>query len=71
MRIVFARETFIAGHVTVIAGSHWSADDPLVKAHKDLFTDDLSFGISSTTPVEQATAGPGERRTRASHRASD
>jgi len=70
MDIVFARETFISGHVTVVAGSHWSADDPLVKAHRELFTDDLRYGMSSSTgpvesgEVEQATAGPGERRTR-------
>ena len=71
MRIVFARSTFISGHVTVVAGSHWSADDPLVRSHPGLFTDDLTFGMSSSTgelppsrPVEQATAAPGERRTR-------
>lgn len=66
MQIVFARETFIAGHITVIAGSHWPADDPLVVAHKKLFTDDPTFGMSSSAPVapvvEQATAAPGEKR---------
>ena len=69
MDIVFARETFIAGHVTVVAGSHWPADDPIVRSFKNLFTDDPSFGMSySVTPkpaaVEQATAAPGEKRTR-------
>jgi len=71
MDIVFARETFIAGHVTVIAGSHWPITDPVVKAHRDLFTDDPSFGLSTSAPVkqpekavEQTTAAPGEKRTR-------
>ena len=69
MDIVFARETFIAGHVTVIAGSHWPADDPIVKSFGGLFTDDPSFGLSySVAPkaavVEEATAAPGEKRTR-------
>jgi len=67
MQIMFARETFIVGHITVVAGSHWPADDPIVKAHRELFTDDPAFGLSFSTPpkgVEQATAAPGEKRTR-------
>ncbi len=75
MRIVFARDTFISGHVVVVAGSHWNASDPLVQSHPALFTDDLTFGMSSSTgpvehterterKVEQTTAAPGERRTR-------
>ena len=50
-------------------GTHWSADDPVVKAHPDLFSDDPRWGMAYSIepegwndPVEQATAAPGERR---------
>ena len=65
--------------VFVRLGSHWDADDPIVKAFPSLFTDDPGVGISSSVPpphvvdrviigpeappVEQATAAPGEKRT--------
>lgn len=64
--------------VFVRLGSHWDADDPIVKAFPSLFTDDPGVGISTsvppphvvdrviigpeTPPVEQATAAPGEKR---------
>lgn len=56
--------------VGVQEGSHWSADDPIVQAHPDLFSDDARFGMlfsrplqpDDYPPVEQATAAPGERR---------
>lgn len=69
MQIVFARETFVAGHIAVVAGSHWPADDPVVLAHKALFTDDPRYGLSYSrppkedAPAESATAVPGEKRT--------
>lgn len=50
-------------------GSHWPADDPLVLAHPDLFSEDPRYGMSYSVPqrdeppLEQMTAGPGERRT--------
>ena len=50
-------------------GTHWSADDPVVKAHPDLFSEDPRWGLAYSVepegwdaPVEQATAAPGERR---------
>lgn len=49
----------------VYRGSHWSADDPLVQAHPDLFSSDPTIGLSfsgSEPPAETATAVPGERR---------
>jgi len=50
-------------------GSHWPADDPVVKAHPDLFSTDARYGLAYSVepdgwdaPVEQATAAPGEKR---------
>ena len=52
-------------------GTHWSADDPVVAAHPDLFDEDPRWGLAYSVeppgfrdepPVEQATAAPGERR---------
>ena len=55
---------------TVVKGSHWSADDPVVKAHPEMFSADPRWGLAYSVepegwdaPVEQATAAPGERRT--------
>jgi hypothetical protein len=55
--------------VRVIKGTHWPATDPIVRARPELFTDDPRFGMLYTVepdgydaPIEQATAGPGERR---------
>lgn len=75
MDVVYARA---AGFVTtpdggrhnVAPGSHWPADDPVVKAQPDLFSRDARFGLTFSVkpaelaepPVEQATAAPGERR---------
>jgi len=30
---------------TVHMGSHWLADDPLVRAHPELFTEDCRYGL--------------------------
>ncbi len=75
IRAVFAKDTASfplphGGSITVRKGSHWSADDPIVAEHPELFTTDPRYGLSYTTPppemsdppVEQATAAPGERR---------
>lgn len=48
----------------IVRGSAWDASDPLVKAHPGVFTSDAGRHVHRTqTPVEQATAAPGERRT--------
>jgi hypothetical protein len=81
MEVVYATETAAldapdGGSVLVRKGTHWPADDPLVRAHPQLFTTDPRYGLSWTgpppaemaqapggqPPVEQATAAPGEQR---------
>lgn len=75
IRAVFAKETVSlltaqGFPIVVRKGEHWPADDPVVQANPDLFTDDPRYGLSFSTPppemaeapVEQATAAPGERR---------
>jgi hypothetical protein len=77
MDVVYAIETASmttpdGGSVLVRKGSHWPADDPLVKANPQWFAADPRYGLSwsgpppaemSQPPVEQATAAPGEQRT--------
>jgi hypothetical protein len=47
---VFAKAMTVADDagypVTVQGGSHWLADDPLVLARPDLFTEDCRYGLS-------------------------
>ena len=56
------------GRWNVQGGQHWPADDPVVLAKPDMFSPDARWGITYSaapadeTPVEQATAGPGEKR---------
>lgn len=64
------------GQQLIRHGTHWPADDPLVRANPGLFAADARYGLSWTgdppaamryppgadVPVEQATANPGERR---------
>jgi hypothetical protein len=58
------------GRWNVQGGQHWPADDPVVKAAPDAFSADARYGVSfsappaelADAPVEQATAGPGEKR---------
>lgn len=52
------------GRVRLSEGDLWAADDPFVKAHPDLFTDDAPARMIHRTvaPIEQATRRPGERR---------
>jgi hypothetical protein len=76
MDIVYATGTRHVGTGVVHKGSHWPADDPIVRAHPDLFSDDPRYGLSYTAepdgwdaPVEQATKAPGEKR--ATRRARD
>jgi len=58
---------------TVAKGQHYPADDPVVKANPGMFSPDARYGVNWTGPpppelaeppadVEQATAGPGEKR---------
>jgi hypothetical protein len=78
MDVVYATSTT---HVTaangarivVRKGQHWPADDPIVRAQPSLFSDDARYGLVYSVepadygvPVEQATAAPGERRSRRS-----
>jgi hypothetical protein len=70
LKTVYAKNTspvYVNGHI-VIAGQHWPADDPVVRAQPELFTDDARYGLTASVPVppepvvEQATAAPGEKR---------
>lgn len=64
-------ETPDGGRHMVQGGQHWPANDPVVAAAPaGLFSPDSRYGVSFSVPppelaeppVEQATAGPGERR---------
>lgn len=49
--------------VNLTRGDCWAADDPFVKAHPGLFSDEAIPRRTTAAPViEQATAAPGERR---------
>jgi hypothetical protein len=57
------------GFGVIQKGSHWPADDPIVVQHPDVFSTDPRWGMNYSVepvgydaPIEQATAGPGERR---------
>ena len=75
MDVVFAKYaaqvmTPDGGRWNVQGGQHWPADDPVVQAAPEVFTRDARYGVSFSAapaelaepPVEQATAGPGEKR---------
>ena len=72
MKVVFAcneSPVYVNGFV-VVMGQHWPADDPVVRDHPGLFSDDPRYGLAASVPVperdlpvEQATAAPGEKRT--------
>jgi hypothetical protein len=74
MQVVFARETRQVplpdgGFGVIHKGSHWPAADPIVLAHPEVFTTDARYGLNYSVepagydaPVEQTTAGPGEKR---------
>jgi len=70
-RIAYATTTAVLAHggqrVSVRAGDPWDADDPLVSAYPDMFTEALpavrcTTDPSGMRPVETATAAPGEQR---------
>jgi hypothetical protein len=74
IRVVFASDTKRVelpggGYGVVQKGSHWPAEDPIVLAHPEVFTTDPRYGMHYSrepagydAPVEQVTAGPGEKR---------
>jgi len=69
-KIVFALDTSSMREpgskypTTVHKGSAWYADSPLVVAHPDMFAAKPPevFPRNWVSPVEQATAAPGEKR---------
>ena len=75
MKVVFAcnpSPVYVNGHV-VVMGQHWPADDPVVREHPGLFTEDARYGLSASVApppeddeeadFETTTAAPGEKRT--------
>lgn len=63
MEIVYATGTVSLGDGLVIRkGTHWPKNDPVVRDHPDLFSDDPRFGLTysqNAVPREMAYA-PGE-----------
>jgi uncharacterized Fe-S cluster protein YjdI len=66
----YAKSTTIIAHegekVRLYEGEVWSAADPVVKGHPELFADKptkLRRTVPEAAPVETATAVPGEKRT--------
>jgi len=57
MDIVFANDTKIVSEpttgvgISVTQGTHWPADDPVVRAYPSLFTNDPRYGLSSSRPL--------------------
>lgn len=67
MKIVYAKSTTsVSNEHGVIyrleGGQAWSASDPVVKTHPELFSDTPVKARTSSGWVETATANPGERR---------
>lgn len=60
----------IGQRLMVRKGTHWPADDPIVRDHPECFSPDPRYGLQYSAepegwnepPVETATAAPGERR---------
>lgn len=68
--VVYANSTLTTEHggrvVTLKTGEAWAADDPFVKARKDLFTDVSPIAPRRTTPRVETAArrGPGSSSAR-------
>lgn len=74
MDVVYASSSasvaFQGAQYPVRKGTHWPADDPLVRQYPHLFSPDPRYGMLYTRepvgydapPVESASAAPGERR---------
>ena len=45
MKVVYAKGTFTVDHFFVRQGSHWPANDPVVLAHPDSFSEDPRYGL--------------------------
>jgi hypothetical protein len=63
MQIVFATTTTTVSsgpgsHVVVHEGEHWLASDPIVQAHRELFTKDARHGLCSSVPIPEDDAEP-------------
>jgi len=73
MRVVYPKASVMlampdGSSMHVPLGTHWAADDPVVLAYPDMFSDNPRHGVfrhtaeSMADDVEQATAVPGEKR---------
>lgn len=69
--VVYARSTvWVSRTVQLVRGEAWASDDPVVAANPDQFDSDpeaagvLRRSVPAAPAVEQATAAPGERRSR-------
>lgn len=74
IKVVYATQQFQTtlpdGRRAVIPkGSHWPADDKVVRSNPDCFSDDPRYGLLYSTepagydaPIEEATSVPGEKR---------
>jgi hypothetical protein len=51
VRIVFATRTFMYGQRRVDAGTHWPADDPVVRAVPHQFTESPAPGLQVSQPL--------------------
>jgi len=72
VRIVYAKATTVimtslhGASILVNEGSHWPGDDPLVRSHPDLFSEDPRTGLAfSVQPAEELIELGGEQRGRA------
>ena len=70
IEVVYATTSASVGNRTIHAGQHWPKEDPIVKQYPNFFSSDPRYGLVMSEPpkgwedppVEQVTAGPGERR---------
>jgi hypothetical protein len=71
LEYVWAASTAMVNGFKINFGDTWYKYDPIVLANPSLFTDDPRPGLRATSPIseadredriEQATAGPGEKR---------
>lgn len=66
MSLVFAAASAVFMHdgqlIRLNMDEAWLADDPVVRAHPDMFKDRPTHIRGTIDIIEQATAAPGERR---------
>lgn len=62
----YAKTDFVVrgplGPLAVHRGEVWDATDPVVTEHADMFATQPTLVRRTSTPIEQATAAPGEKR---------